>query len=49
MNKFLTWIEIDLAAIRHNFRGLRKLAGKAKILAVIKADAYGHGMVNVAV
>ena len=29
--------------------GARKLAGKAKILAVIKADAYGHGMVNVAV
>ncbi|MEK6583732.1 MAG: alanine racemase, partial [Nitrospirota bacterium] len=44
MNKFLTWIEIDLTAIRHNFRVLRKIAGEAKILTVIKADAYGHGM-----
>jgi alanine racemase len=48
MEKYLTWAEIDLNAIRHNFRVLRKLAGKAKILAVIKADAYGHGMIPVA-
>ena len=55
MNKHLTWAQIDLNAIRHNFRVLRKLApptaglaGKTKILAVIKADAYGHGMLPVA-
>ena len=48
MNKYLTWAEIDLNAIRHNFRVLRKLAGTAKILTVIKADAYGHGMLAVA-
>ncbi|MBI5415910.1 MAG: alanine racemase [Candidatus Omnitrophica bacterium] len=48
MNKYLTWTEIDLNAIRHNFRVLRKLAGKAKVLTVIKADAYGHGMLPVA-
>lgn len=48
MNKHLTWAEIDLSAIRHNFRVLRKLAGTAKILTVIKADAYGHGMIPVA-
>ena len=48
MNKYLTWIEIDLNAIRHNFRVLRKLAGTAKILTVIKADAYGHGMLPIA-
>src|SRR3989338_1972618 len=47
-NKHLTWAEIDLNAIRHNFRVLRKLAGKAKVLAVIKADAYGHGMLPIA-
>ncbi len=44
----LTWAEIDLNAIRHNFRVLRKLAGKAKVLTVIKADAYGHGMLPIA-
>src|SRR3989338_726478 len=55
MNKHLTWAQIDLNAIRHNFRVLRKLApptaglaGKTKILAVIKADAYWHGMLPVA-
>ena len=49
MNKHLTRAQIDLNAIRQNFRVLRKIAGEAKILTVIKADAYGHGMVNVAV
>lgn len=48
MNKYLTWAEIDLNAIRYNFRVLCKLAGKAKILTVIKADAYGHGMLPIA-
>ncbi len=48
MNNYLTWAEIDLAAVRQNFRVLRKLAGKTKVLAVIKADAYGHGMLLVA-
>lgn len=48
MSHHLTWAEIDLNAIRHNFRVLRKLAGTAKILTVIKADAYGHGMLAAA-
>lgn len=48
VNKHLTWAQIDLNAIRKNFRALRKLAGKAKILTVIKAEAYGHGMRDVA-
>ncbi len=48
MNKHLTWAEIDLNAVRQNFRVLRRLAGTAKILTVIKADAYGHGMLAVA-
>ena len=36
-------VRIDLAALRHNFALARQLAGNAKIWAVIKADAYGHG------
>ena len=48
MEKNLTYAEINLNAVRHNFRVLRKLAGTAKILTVIKADAYGHGMLAVA-
>ena len=43
-----TWVEIDLNAIRHNFAQVRRIVGPAvKILTVVKADAYGHGMVEV--
>ncbi|NBA94398.1 alanine racemase [Pseudomonas sp. R5(2019)] len=38
---------IDLEALRHNYRLARELSG-AKALAVIKADAYGHGAVHCA-
>lgn len=37
--------EIDLAALRANVRTLRALAPGAAFMAVVKADAYGHGMV----
>jgi alanine racemase len=40
-------IVIDLAAIRHNVRVLRELVG-VPIIAVVKADGYGHGMVEAA-
>jgi len=43
-----TWAEVDLAAVRHNARLLRKLAAPAALCAVVKADAYGHGIVAVA-
>ena len=37
-------VEISLDALRHNFKEIRKVADpKAGILAVVKADAYGHG------
>ena len=42
-------VVIDLDAIKHNFLEIRKLAGpNAGIIAVIKSDAYGHGMIPVA-
>ncbi len=40
--------EIDLDAIRHNVRTLIGVAASAELLAVVKADAYGHGAVPVA-
>ncbi|MBD2230694.1 alanine racemase [Phormidium tenue] len=43
------WVEINLAALRHNvrqFRGL--LPATTQLMAVVKADAYGHGAVAVA-
>ncbi|WP_320536184.1 alanine racemase [Pseudarthrobacter sp. IC2-21] len=39
---------IDLDAIRHNVRRLAGAASPAKVMAVVKADAYGHGAVPVA-
>ncbi len=43
-----TWVEISLSKLRRNFQRVRELAGKRKVMAVIKADAYGHGAVPVA-
>ncbi len=39
---------IDLAAVRANIRRMREVAGSAQVMAVVKADAYGHGMVECA-
>ncbi|HTS67885.1 MAG TPA: alanine racemase, partial [Terriglobia bacterium] len=44
-----TWAEISLSRLRRNFVRIRSLAGARKVMAVIKADAYGHGAVPVAV
>lgn len=44
-----TWAEIDLDALAHNYRQARALIGpQVKYLGVVKADAYGHGAVQVA-
>ena len=43
-----TRLEIDLDAICSNYRALRAAAGGSPALAVVKADAYGHGAVPVA-
>lgn len=43
-----TWAEIDLDALAHNYITLRKRIGDdVKFLGVVKADAYGHGSVQV--
>ena len=42
------WGEVDLDAVRANTRVLAELARPASLLAVVKADAYGHGAVPVA-
>ncbi len=44
-----SWIEVDLGALAHNMRELRRVTRpSAKIMAVLKADAYGHGAVRMA-
>jgi len=43
------WAEIDLKAITHNVRELRRVTrGNAGMIAVVKADGYGHGALEVA-
>ena len=42
------WAEIDLDKLAHNMREIRRLAKSESIIAVVKADAYGHGAVDVA-
>lgn len=42
------WAEIDVAALRHNLEVARRHAGGRPVMAVVKADAYGHGLVEVA-
>ena len=43
------WAEVDCTALRHNAATVREMVGPdATILAVVKADGYGHGMVPVA-
>jgi alanine racemase len=42
------WAEIDLDAVATNIRALRSVSTPAGVLAVVKADAYGHGAVPVA-
>jgi alanine racemase len=41
-------ITIDLGALRRNTRRLREVLGQSELWAVVKADAYGHGAVDVA-
>lgn len=44
-----TWAEIDLDALAHNYHRARALTGpEVRYLGVVKADAYGHGAVQVA-
>ena len=43
-----TWVEIDRNALRHNLRVVGRMAGGAGIMAVVKANGYGHGLNEVA-
>src|SRR3712207_2958932 len=43
-----TVAEVNLTALRHNINCVRSLAGAAQIMGVVKANAYGHGLIRVA-
>ena len=49
LGKQLTWAEIDLNAYAHNIKELRRVTRPgARLMAVVKANGYGHGAVEVA-
>lgn len=43
-----TYLKIDLAALRHNLERVREFAPKPSVIAMVKANAYGHGISRVA-
>ena len=48
MDMYRSWLEVSLSQIAANFRAIRKLAGSGvTVMAVVKADAYRHGAVEV--
>lgn len=42
------WAEIDLKAIKNNINGIKKISAPAKLMSVVKANAYGHGALRIA-
>lgn len=48
MDRFFNQVTIDLTALTHNLKQVRKLVGpEVRIMAMVKADAYGHGLTMV--
>jgi alanine racemase len=41
-------VELDLTALRHNVKRVHEIAPQSKILAMVKANAYGHGLLPIA-
>lgn len=48
MTSSLSWLEIDSGALSRNIQAFRKRIGSRKLMAIVKANAYGHGMIPVA-
>jgi alanine racemase len=47
VNGYSTWLEIDLEAIRNNVRQLHQITGN-EVMAIVKANGYGHGATHAA-
>ena len=43
-----THLEVDLGRLRHNYRAVAAHVGHAKVMPILKANAYGHGLVECA-
>ncbi|MDP8220555.1 MAG: alanine racemase [Candidatus Stygibacter frigidus] len=48
-HEFRSWVEIDLDAYQHNFKALAdRISPQTRIMQIVKADAYGHGALEIA-
>jgi len=47
INDYTDWLEIDLVAFKNNIKRMKDITGKS-VMAVIKANGYGHGLVEIA-
>ena len=46
--KYRSWVEVDLDNFSHNWQEVKRLIGEGvKVLQVVKADAYGHGAIEI--
>lgn len=43
-----TFVEVDLDRLKENLKAIRRHVGHSKVMAILKANAYGHGLVEVA-
>ena len=43
----LSWIELSKKALAHNIKSLEKLSGKSRLAVSVKANAYGHGLLEI--
>ena len=43
-----TRVEVDLNAIKVNYNKVKQLVGNCKIMPILKANAYGHGLLRIA-
>ncbi|HFC11797.1 MAG TPA: alanine racemase, partial [Anaerolineae bacterium] len=43
-----TFVEINLAVLTANYQAIQRAVGERKVMVVVKANAYGHGLVRVA-
>jgi alanine racemase len=43
-----TFLEISISKLKQNFEAIRNHCAPSKIMAIVKANAYGHGLIRVA-
>ncbi|HHA18517.1 MAG TPA: alanine racemase, partial [Methylophaga sp.] len=46
MSKSYPVAKIDLAALKHNLKQVKQLTPSSRVMSVIKANAYGHGIIH---